>query len=158
MIIPYLGKLSVAQALTAGSTDSTNVMEIPSDDYNNITDAWLAIDTVVAAGGAGAITIDLVVAKDDALANIVKVVTITIAAVTDLRVATAGRHITAINIGKVLKDMLDTDGSDYEFIGIIYTLGGSATLTASAVLSNSEPPTESHRMVTVSPVSTPSNP
>jgi len=158
MIKPFLGTLSVAQALTAGATDSEDVMQIPAEDYGSITDVWLAIETVVAAGGAGTLQFDLVVATLANLTTNISVVRINLAAVTDLRVASIGRNITAINLGKVLKDMLDTDLSDNTFIGLIYTLGGTATLTVNAVLSNSEPPTEDHRMKTVSGVGIPTNP
>lgn len=159
MLIPFLGKFAVAQALTSGTTDSENVMAVHVDgdgkDYSNITDVWLTIDTNVAAGGSGALTFDLVLAKEAALNNVISVVQIKIAAVTDKRVAEAGRHITAINIGKVLKDMLDTDGSDYEFIGLIVTLTSSATISYDASLGGAEPATEYHRMKTKSEVGVP---
>jgi hypothetical protein len=155
MILATLGKLSVAQALTAGSTDSTNVIQIPASDYVALADAWMSIFTVVAAGGAGALTFDLVMSQESTLDTNVSVVRTYCSAVTDVRVATAGRFISRINVGKTLVEMLDTSGSDYAFIGLITTLGGSATITIDAALSPSEPPTESHRMVTVSPVGVP---
>ena len=155
MILASLGKFSVAQALTAGATDSTNVMERSAIDYNGPVDLWLNIVTNVAAGGSGTLTFDLVLAQEAALTNVVSVVRIYAASEADLRCATAGRNITAINIGKVIKDMLHASGSDYEFIGMIYTLGSSATITIDAALSPSEPQTDSKRMSTVSNVTVP---
>ena len=155
MILDQKGKLSVAQALTAGSTDSTNVIQMVAADYAGLTDLWLTVDTNVAAGGSGTIKIALVISTEAALTTTVEVCSVLCAAVTDLRVATAGRHIIAANIGKMLKEIMETTGDTYYFVGLIYTLGSSATLTADAVLSPSEPQTIHHKMVTESNVALP---
>ena len=159
MIIASLGKLSAAQSLTAGTTDSTNVIQIATDgsgvDYTKFSDLWWTVDTNVAAGGAGAITVDLVIAKEAGLDNIIKILSVQVAAVTDKRVAAVGRHIVAANIGKMLINAADTDDSDYEFIGVMYVLGGTATLTADCALSPTEPHTEHHAQTVVSPVGIP---
>ena len=155
MILASLGKFAVAQALTAGATDMTNVIEVAALDYTKFSDLWWVVDTAVVAGGAGAITFDLVVSKENTLDTNVKVLTVIAASIADIRVATIGRHIASVNIGKMLVNILDTDDSDYEFIGMIGTLGGSATISIDAVLSPTEPPTEPHRMVVVSNVTVP---
>lgn len=164
MLIPFLGKLSVAQAITASDEDSENVMEIMADgagrDYGHITDAWWIVDTNVIAAGDSADTFkfSLVLAKEAALTNVIEVAAVTITGIADIRLATAGRHIMAINVGKMLKDILDTDGSDYEFLGQQNTLSAGATISIDSVVSGSEPHTESHRMSTESGVGVPSNP
>lgn len=155
MIIAKLGRLSTVQALTAGSTDSSNVIEIAAIDFSSFSDLWWVVDTNVVAGGAGTLLFDLVVAQEDTLDNVVSVYRAYMAAVTDVRVATAGRHIAAMNIGKTLTNILDTDGSDYEFIGMISTLGGSATISIDASLSPTPPHTEHHKQVVTSPVTVP---
>ncbi len=159
MILAQKGKLSVVQSLTAGATDSTNVIQYTVDgsgvDYAAMTDLWLVIDTNVVASGSGTLTFDLVMAQEAALNNTVSVVRTYIASIADLRVATAGRHITAINIGKTLKEMLETDASGYEFIGLIYTLSSSAAITVNASLSPTEPHTIHHKMVIRTNVSVP---
>jgi hypothetical protein len=155
MIIPSLGKLCVAQAITDADEISENVIQLPATDYAHITDVWWVVDTNVAAATAGTLKFELVLAQEAALTNVVQVACVEIAAITDLRVATAGRHIVAMNVGKMLKDMLDTDGSDYPFIGMKNTLSTSVTITINAVLSPTEPQTEMHRMGTVSNVTIP---
>jgi hypothetical protein len=158
MIKPFLGTLAQAQAITDADEISENVMQIVAEDYGSITDVWWVVDTNVIAATVGTLKFELVLAQEAALTNVVQVACVEIAAITDLRVATAGRHITAINVGKVLKDMLDTDLSDYPFIGMKNTLSTGTTISIDAVLSNSEPATEYHRMKTVSPVGIPTNP
>ncbi len=155
MILDQKGKLSVVQALTAGATDSQNVIQMAAVDYAGITDLWLTIDTNIVAGGAGTLVFDLVMSEESTLDTNTSIVQTSIAAVTDLRVATIGRHITTINVGKTIKEMLEASGSDTPFIGLISTLGGSATITIDAALSPTEPQTLHHKMVVVSPVGVP---
>lgn len=154
MIIPALGKLSVAQALTSGNEISENVIQLPATDYAHITDVWWVVDTVVAAATTSTLKFELVLATAAGLDTAVQVACVDIAAITDTRVATAGRHIVAMNVGHMLKEMLDTDGSTYPFIGEKHTIS-AATITINSVLSHTRPPSETHRMVTVSNVSTP---
>ncbi|MHC4387345.1 MAG: hypothetical protein ACYSX1_01925 [Planctomycetota bacterium] len=155
MIIASLGKLCVAQAITDADEISENVIQLPATDYVGITDVWWVVDTNVVAATAGTLKFELVLAQEAALTNVVQVACVDIAAITDKRVATAGRHIVAMNVGKMLKDMLDTDGSDYPFIGEKHTLSTSTTITINSSLSPTEPQTEMHRMATVSNVTIP---
>ena len=155
MILAALGKLSVAQDLTAGATDSTNVIQLPAEDYVGFSDLWWVVDTETAPGGAGSLKFALVVATAANLTTNIEVCSVTLAAITDVRAATIGRHIVALDVGKMLVNMLDTDGSSYPFIGMICTLGGSATISINASLSPTEPRTEPHRMVVTSPVGVP---
>lgn len=160
MIKPFLGTLSQAQAITAADEISENVMQITAADYANITDPWWVVDTSVIAAGDSADTFkfELVLAQEAALTNVKQVCAVEITGIADKRLATAGRHILALNVGKMLKDILDTDLSDYPFIGMLNTLSAGATISLDAVLSNSEPATEYHRMKTVSPVGVATNP
>jgi len=162
MIKPYLSTMSQAQAITAADEDSEDVMQLEAADYNSITDAWWVVDTNVKAAGDDSDTFkfELVLSQDAALTPETnkQVCCVEITDIADKRLATAGNHIISINVGKHLKDMLEDDLSDYPYIGQLNTLSAGATISIDAVLSNSEPPTIDHRMVTVSPVSTPSNP
>ena len=157
MILAALGKICIAQAFTAGTTISENVIQIATIDYSQFTDLWLVIDTNVIASGSGTLTFDLVidtaVALDGTRRSVVRTY---LAAISDLRCATAGRYITNLNIGKTLKEMLDTDASDYAYIGLEVVLSSSAAITINAALSPSEPQSETHRQVTVSGVGIPS--
>ena len=161
MILANLGKLAIAQSFPAGSaTDSENVLGIHTDaagiDYSNLTDVWFVVDTYSAATGDSSDTYKfaLVVAKEAALTNIKEIVAVTITDYEDPRLATPGNHIIAVNVGKMLKDALGDDGSDYEFVGMIGTISAGAAVYVDASLSPSEPPTVSHAMLTESPVGT----
>lgn len=155
MILATLGKLSVSQALTAGTTDSTNVIQLPASDYIAFADAWLVITTIVAAGGSGTLTFDLVMSQESTLDTNVVVVRSYLASEADIRAATLNRHIAALNLGKMLVQMLDESGSDYPFVGLVCVLSSSATITIDAAISPTEPWSEYHRMVTDSPVGVP---
>ncbi len=155
MILASLGKLSVAQAITDSDEISENVIQSAALDYVNFSDLWWVVDTAVVAATAGTLKFALVLATTAALTTSVEVCSVLIAAITDLRVATIGRHIVALNLGKTLTQMLDDDGSTYPFIGIKYTLSASTTITVDAALSPTAPWTEYHKMVTESPVGVP---
>lgn len=155
MILAFLGKLAVAQAITDADEISENVIEIPAADYINITDVWWVVDTVVAAATAGTLDFSLVLATSAGLGTSIEICAVNIAAITDKRVVTEGRHIVALNVGKMLKEVLETDGSSYPFIGMKNTLSTSTTITIDASLSPSEPHTLHHKMVTVSNVTVP---
>jgi hypothetical protein len=157
MLIASLGKLSVAQDLTAGATDSQNVIQMPAVDYANITDAWWVIDTETIAAGDAADTFkfELVLSQESTLDTNKQVCAVEITGIADLRLATAGRHIVSLNVGKMLKEMLDTDGSDYPFIGLISTISAGSTVSINASLSPTEPQSETHRQITESNVDIP---
>lgn len=155
MILATLGKLCVAQALTDADEISENVIQIPATDYAALTDAWWVVDTNVVAATAGTLKFELVMATAAGLATAVQVYCVDIAAITDKRVATVGRHIAAVNVGKTLKEMLETDGSTYPFIGMKNTLSAGTTITVNAALSPTEPHTIHTKMLTVSNVTTP---
>lgn len=147
MILTSLGKLCVTQALTAQTQISDNVIQLPAVDYAAMTDVWLVITTKVVAGGSGYFSFDLVLDTQVLLNGTqVSVNRTYLADEADLRVTTLNRRITAINLGKTLKDMLETSGSDYPFLGLVMILDSSATVTVDASLSFTEPPTLHHRM------------
>ena len=155
MILATLGKLCVAQAITDADEISENVIQIPATDYAALSDVWWTVDTNVAAATVGTLKFELVMATAADLATAIQVACVDIAAITDKRVATAGRHIVAMNVGKMLVEMLETDGSSYPYIGEKHTLSTSVTITVNSALSPTEPPTVSHRITTVSNVGVP---
>ena len=157
MIIATLGKLMAAQAITDADEISENVIQLPATDYAALTDVWWVVQTNVIAATAGTLDFTLVMADQVGLDGTnLKVCAINIAAITDLRVATAGRFIAAFNVGKVLKQMLETDGSSYPFIGQTNVLSTATTISINSVLSPTEPHTIHHKMATVSNVTVPS--
>lgn len=156
MIIATLGKLSTAQAITDADEISENVIQLPATDYAALTDVWWVVQTNVAAAIAGTLDFALVLADAVGLDGTnLTVCAVNIAAITDKRVVAAGRFIAAFNVGKVLKQMLETDGSSYPYIGQTNTLSTSTTITINAALSPTEPHTVHHKMATVSNVTTP---
>ena len=157
MIIPALGKLSVAQAITAADEDSTNVIQLPAADYIGFTDLWWVVDTAVIAAGDGSDTFafSLVMSQEAALTTNKEIASVSITDIADLRLATIGRHIVALNVGLMMANMLDTDASDYPFIGQTNTLSAGATISINSVLSTSVPRSEPHRMTVTSPVTIP---
>ena len=158
MILEAKGKLSVAQTIASAQTDdSDNVIQYAAVDYAAMTDLWWVVDTNVAATGDGSDTFgfDLVMSQEATLDTNKVVCSVDITGIADLRLATAGRHIVALNVGKMLKDMLETDGSDYPFVGMIVAVSAGAQLVIDASLSPTEPHTIHHKMVVTSPVGVP---
>jgi hypothetical protein len=154
MIKPELGDLSVAQALTAGATDSTNVIDLQAVNYAGLTDLWIVIDTAVAATGDGSDTFDfsVVVSEETTLDTNFEVVAVRITGYADARLATAGRHIMALNIGKMIRDIAS---STKRYLGVINTISDGATLSVNTMVSNSEPPSLYHSQVVTSNVDLP---
>ncbi len=157
MILATLGKLSVAQDFTGSDEISENVIQIPASDYIAMADVWwvITVTTIAAGDGSDTIKFELVMATSAGLSSSVQVACVDIVAITDKRVATVNRHVVALNLGKTLVQMLDDDGSTYPFIGGKQTLSSGTTISVDAALSPTEPWTEYHRMVTVSPVGVP---
>ncbi len=155
MILGTLGKLSVAQALTDANEISGNVISMTAADWAGMTDVWFVVDTNVVAATVGTIKIALVVATAAGLGTSQEVVATLVAAITEARVANAGRHIIAVNVGKMLKEMMEGAGDTYYFVGIKNSLSAGVTITVDAALSPTEPQTLHHKMETVSPVGIP---
>lgn len=151
-VLPSLGKLSVAQAITASNEDSTNVIQIAAVDFAAMTDLWWVVDTNVIAAGDSSDTFqfDLVMSQETTLDTNKLVCSVLITGIADKRLATIGRHIAAFNIGKQMSQMIEEDASDYPYIGQLNTISSGGTLTIDAVLGFNEPPTLKHRMAVVS--------
>lgn len=157
MLLAKKGILSVAQACTDGAVDSTNVIDMGDVANAGVTDAWLAVQTNVLAGGGSTSTykVALVVATEATLDTVKEIVSVTITGLTDARIATAGKPILAINVGKMLNQLCS---ATYRYVGLIVTLAngnGTATLAIDAALSNSEPRTEDKAQVVDSNVGVP---
>jgi len=157
MILASKGKLSVAQTITAADEISENVIQMIAADYAGLTDLWWVVDTNVIATGDGADTFKfaLVISTSDALTTNQEVCSVNITGYADLRLATAGRHIAALNVGKMLKEIMETSGDTYYFVGMENTLSDGSTISIDASLSPTEPQTLHHKMVTVSNVALP---
>jgi len=158
MILEDFGVLSTAQDLTAGSTDSENVILMPAIDYTALTDAWWVVDCETVATGDGSDTFDFILylSQESTLDTNIEVVSVGFTGYADVRIATAGRHIAAFNIGKQLMQMLGTSGSDYPYLGMISTISAGSTVSINASISPSEPPTEDNIQVIRSNVTKPS--
>jgi hypothetical protein len=158
MILAGLGKLGIAQAFSSSGADSTNVIDLGATANIGLTDAWLVIDTeVVAAGNATATyKFALVLSLETTLDTNLEVVAVTITGYADARLATAGKHILAINVGKMIKQLAS---ATYRYLGVICTLGAGSgtapTVSANIALSPTEPPYIQDTQVVVSPVDVP---
>lgn len=152
-ILASLGKLSESQGVaSATAEDSTNVINIGTVE-DVMDDAWLDIETSVAAGGSGALTIDLVVALEATLDNIVKVLSIVIAAQTDKRILTAGAHVIGCSLPREVRELAAALG--YDYLGLIYTPTSTLTASFNAAISPSKPRTKDNTQVVVSNVGVP---
>ncbi len=147
MILASLGKLGIAQDITGSDEDSTNVIKIAAVDWGAMTDLWWVVQTTTVAAVAGTLKFELVLSKETTLDTNVQVCCVDIAAITDLRVATVGRFIAMLNVGKTMAMMLETDLSDYQYIGQLNTLAGSTTISINSNLSFTEPDTLQHRQI-----------
>lgn len=157
MILPHLGKLAAAQDLTAGATDSTNVIEFAAIDWGEYTDLWWTVDTETIATGDAADTFafQLLLSQESTLDTNIEVLSRTVTGYQAYSVGTAGNHIVCCNVGKMFNEILGTGLSDYEFIGMISTVSAGATISINAALSGTEPPTISHAQSVVSNVGVP---
>jgi len=157
MILDVLGKLSTAQDLTAGSTDSENVILMQAVDWTQYDDVfwYIATETIATGDGSDTYQFQLIASQEATLDTNKQILSITITGYASYPIATAGNTIVAINILKHLNTFLGTDASDYPYLGIISTISAGATISINAAISPSEPPTPSHEQVTVSNVGTP---
>ncbi len=164
MILDKLGVLSTAQDLTNGSTASENQIKMSARDWSQITDAWLAVDCETAAGGDTGDTFkfELRVATSTALTTHKQVCCVDITSNADRRLATAGKPIAGMNIGKSLKSacqaLIDAQSlvdTDFIYAGLYTTISAVGTISINAALSPHEPPTEDHRQVVDSNVGIP---
>lgn len=156
MILPSLGKLCVDQTIASAQTDdSDNVIKIAAVDYAAMTDVWLVIDTSAVATGDGSDTyaFELVLSQESTLDTNKQVIKRTVTGFEDKSLVKIGRHIIAINLGKMLKDMLEADGSDYPFIGLIIAVSSGGEIAIDAALTFVEPDTSKHRMQVESNIS-----
>jgi len=156
MILPKLGKLSVAQALTPTTQDSTNVILMSAIPFAAWADVWLTIDTNVIATGDGSDVFDfsLVVSQEDTLDTNLEVVAQRITGIADSRLATAGNRIMEVNLGSMLTRLMD---ADYDYLGLVLGVTGGATLSIDAVIQSSRPQTIPRKQPVVSNVGVPTH-
>lgn len=153
MILAQIGVLSKAQAVDYNAAEiSENVIYLGTTEHVP-DDAWVDIETAVAASGAGAITIDLVVALEAALTNVAKVLSVVIAAETDTRILTAGAHVLSCTLPRETRELAKALG--YDYLGLIYTCTSSLAVSFNAAISPSRGRSQDGQQVTVSNVGVP---
>jgi len=161
MILETLGRLADGKALTAGTDAvSTHVIDIGASglsDPNNMGDIWLVITCDVAAGGStGTITFDLRVGPNaDMVTDDVSVMSIVVPSITDHRVATAGQYIFRGTLPYEVWSVANAGGATFTYLGLYVTQAAASTITYSAAVSPSRPPTDFNTQVTRSNVGTP---
>ena len=158
MILASLGKFSVAQTLT-GTEISENVISMPAHDWAGFTDLWWFVSTTTAATTAGIIQMKLIMSTAEALtagaATRQVVDMVYIAAITETRVATIGRTVHAVNVGKMISQMMETLGDTFIYLGMEVVCAGSTEISLDASLTPYEPRTSDHKLVVVSNVTVP---
>lgn len=147
MILETFGVLATAQDLTGSDEISENVILTAAIDYTQLTDLWWVVDCETAAATEGTIKFALVIATAAGLGTAIEICSVLIAAIADVRVATAGRRIIGVDLGNTMVDMLTTAGSTYPYIGMKNTLAGSTTVSINASLSPGKPPTMPNQQV-----------
>jgi hypothetical protein len=142
MILVGFGKLSVAQALTNGSVVSTNIIDLGAVAKAGLKDVWAVVDTEVVAGAAKGSTSTFAVicrAASDTGITTGPIIAQVTCAYLDTRILTAGKHIMALNIGKMLEDLAT---ASFRYLGFYFTLSdgnGTATISVNASISPTEP-------------------
>ena len=157
--------LCKAQDLTGGSpAASTDQAQMTAKQWSGITDLWLVVDTETIATGEGSETFkfELRIATSIALTTYLQALCVDITGYADARLATAGKHILVVNVGKVVRDVAQalrvanslTDAS-YIYAGLYSSISATATHSINAALSPSEPHTDYFRQIVDSPVGVP---
>ncbi len=160
-LLEDLGVLSTAQDLTAGATDSENVIDLGAIADVGYEDMYLDIVTETVKGSADGSTatyvFDLVVATAANLTTNKSVVRIVIQdVVADPRISAVNRQIAAIDVGAQIASIMN---ATYRFLGIISTLANgnsTASISINAAMSPSKPRTRDDVQVTRSNISIPS--
>jgi hypothetical protein len=161
MILETLGRLADGQVMTTGlDAVSDNVIDIGASgisDPNNMGNVWLVITTDVAAGGAtGLITFDLRVGpNEDMVTNDISIMSVVIPGTSDYRVAAAGRYICRCTLPYELWSVANNGGATFTYMGLYVTQAAASTITYSAAVSPSQPPTDFNTQVIRSNVGTP---
>jgi hypothetical protein len=160
MILDAFGVLDTAGAKLAGATTiSENVIKLPEVDFSGITDLWLVIDTAVIATGDANDTYEFQLVADTQVGldgTSVEIIAHTVTGFADVRLATAGRRIFAVNLGEVLMDPF-FDPETYMYLGLNSIISAGATISINASLSTVKPQSDVlyNRQVTRSPVGLP---
>jgi hypothetical protein len=165
MILVSKGKLSIAQQVdSATAEDSTNVIQLGTYSASGwypagLEGSILSIQNSVVATGSGALTIDVVLARESTLDNVVSIGRLYIAAVTDYRTAVAGAPLFEMEISSWigwLAEKIGTANTSDMYLGIIYTPTSTAVYTLNAGLSSAKLPDGMIKtQKTVSPVGVP---
>ena len=155
-ILEALGKLAEAADYTVGTDQGAglaDVIDLGAIANNGLPlEAWVDIDCETEAVGAGAISLDVILADNAALdSNPLSVMRIVIAAITDPRVATAGAKVCACTL-----PFFSTFGNDAtkKFLGVSVTIAGTS-VSFNIAISPSKPRTPDNVQVVRSNVGLP---
>jgi hypothetical protein len=155
-ILEQLGVLASAKSYTTGTDQASlaDVIDLGAVANTGLPlDCWLDIECSAAAVGAGAITVDVIIADNAALdSNPLSVMRIYIAAITDARVATAGAKVCACTLPYF---QMDAHTATKKFLGVSVAVAGTS-LGLSIAISPSKPYTKFGNQVTISNVGVPS--
>ena len=164
MILEELGELSTAQDLTAGTTDSENVIDLGAIANVGFGEMWLSIVTETLKGAAAGTTstyaFSLVVASETTLDNYRTVMEVSMGnaatvKVPDPRIAVADRNICVAEVGQMIGDVAD---ATYRYLGLRSVLAdgnGTATVSINAALSPSKPRSKDNVQVVRSNIGVP---
>jgi hypothetical protein len=155
-ILETLGVLAAAKSYTTGQDQASlaDVIDLGAVANTGLPlEAWVDIDCYAAAVGAGAITIDIVIADAATLdSNVLSIMRVYIAAITDARVATAGAKICACTLPYF---QMDAHTATKKYLGALVTVAGTS-VGLNIALSPSKPRTKDNVQVIRSNVDLPS--
>ena len=155
-ILEALGKLAAAADYTVGTDQGAGLADVIdlSEIANNglPLEAWLDIDCETEAVGAGAMTLDVIIADNAALStNALSVMRIYIAAITDARVATAGAKVCACTLPYFATF---ANNATKRYLGVSVTIAGTS-VSFNIAISPSKPRTPDNVQVVRSNVGLP---
>jgi hypothetical protein len=156
MILTELGSLASALALTDGTVNTSNVIDMKASGLDGFSpdNTYLFIQTSTAAGGGSSstYTFNVIVSDTENLSSGVTVLSIPITGLTDARIATA---LEVIYDGK-LPDVITKLGKRYFGVQCILANGnGTATLSVNVEVSPSKPKSKDDVQVVDTNVSVP---
>lgn len=137
MILQDLGSISTAQDLTAGSTDSENVILMAAIDWTALTNVYWVVQTETVATGDGSDTyqFQLLCSQESTLDTNRQILSITVTGYTTYPLAGTDRNIVNINLLDQIHAVMGTDLSDYPYLGMISTISDGATISINAAVS-----------------------
>lgn len=163
MILTEVGELSAAQDLTAGATQSENIIDMTAlgiDGPQPASPLFLDIEceTVATGDSSDTFVFDLIASDNTTIntgtqgTNYFKLITADILNYEDPRIATAGEKILSVKLPNQIRQLAR---NGFRYLGILSTVSSGATVSINAAIVLGEPETEHNVQVVRSNVGVP---